>query len=73
MSCCDKHGHKCNQGRNCPERIAKVAKIGRKDYAKEPLRGSPWRVYLRHLAKWLLICLAMMLISAIVVGIVSHA
>lgn len=75
MNCCDEYGN-CNQGRDCPirkERIARVAKIGRKDYAREPLRGSPWRIYLRHLAKWMLITLAMMLASAMLVGVLRHA
>lgn len=74
MNCCDEYGD-CRQGRDCPVRkgAEKVARIGRKDYAKEPLRGSPWRIYLRHLAKWMLITVAMMLASAMVVGVLRHA
>jgi hypothetical protein len=48
MNCCNKD---CNQGRDCPVR---VAKIGRKDHAKAPLPHSPWRAYVGHLAKWML-------------------
>ncbi len=70
MNCCDEYGD-CRQGRDCPVRTqgAKVARIGRKDYAREPLRGSPWRVYLRHLAKWMLILLAVMTITPMVVSL----
>ena len=50
MNCCDEYGE-CNQGRNCPIR---VAKIGRKDHAKAALPSSPWRAYVGHLAKWML-------------------
>ena len=63
MSRCDDYccNHGCNQGRNCP---ARVAKIGRKDYGKEPLRGSAWRRQLRYLASAMLLTLAVMLVSA---------
>lgn len=72
MNCCDEYGN-CRQGRDCPIRAERVARIGRKDYAKEPLRGSPWRIYLRYLAKWLLITLSVMMASAVVVGVLRHA
>lgn len=49
MNCCD---YECNQGRNCPVRGAKVAKIGRKDYTREPLPPTTWRRQLRALAYW---------------------
>jgi hypothetical protein len=48
------------------------ARIGRKDHAPAALPCSPWREYLKHLAKWMLIAIAVLLISAAVVG-VSHA
>lgn len=72
MSCddyCCNHG--CNQGRDCPARQApaKVAKVGRKDYGKEPLRGSAWRRQLRYLAGAMLMTLAVMLVSAAVVAL----
>jgi tRNA(Ile2) C34 agmatinyltransferase TiaS len=50
---------------------AEVAKIGRKYHDREPLRGKPWRAYLRHLAKWMLIALASVLVSALVVGVLA--
>ena len=52
MNCCN---HNCNQGRNCP---ARVAKIGRKDYAKEPYPPSSTPRRLKRMAKWVLICIA---------------
>lgn len=48
---------------------AKVARIGRKDYGREPLPRSPWRVYLKDLARSMLIVLAVIGISAAVVGV----
>lgn len=58
MNCCN---HNCTQGRDCP---ARVAKIGRKDYAKEPYPASPWQRYLKHLARWMLVCIAALLMLA---------
>lgn len=52
MNCCN---HNCNQGRNCP---ARVAKIGRKDYAKEPYTPSQAPRCIKRAAKWALICIA---------------
>lgn len=67
MTCCN---HNCNQGRDCP---ARVAKIGRKEHGREPLRGSAWRRQLRYLAGSMLACLAVMLVSAAVVGIMTRS
>lgn len=50
-----------------------TAKIGRKHHAKSALPISVWRAYLRHLAKWLLITLFVMLASALVAGVLLHA
>ena len=58
MNCCN---HNCNQGRNCP---ARVAKIGRKDYAKEPYPPSSAPRYLKRAAKWALIGTAAALFAA---------
>lgn len=66
MTCCN---NQCEQGRACP---AKVARIGRKDYAREELPPSIWRLQLRRLAIWMLICLALMF-SAALVGVLAHA
>jgi hypothetical protein len=68
----------CTQGRDCPARKfrstfddepACVAKVGRRMHALEPLRGSMWRLYLKDLARSMLIVLAVMLVSAITVSI----
>lgn len=71
MNCCDEYcsNHGCNQGRDCPVRMqrAKVAKIGRRDYGKEALPATAWRAYLRHLAKWMLIVLAIMCLVPVLV------
>lgn len=68
MNCCDEYGE-CRQGRDCPIRVAKV---GRKDHAPAALPHSPWRVYVKHLAKWMLICIAVLFAAAITTG-VAHA
>jgi hypothetical protein len=50
MNCCD---YQCDDGPNCPIHGAKVARIGRKDYAREELPPSYWRHQVRVLAGWL--------------------
>lgn len=67
MNCCDEYGE-CRQGRDCPIRVAKV---GRKDHAPAPLPASLWRVYLKHLAKWMLICIAVLFAAAIATGVAN--
>ena len=52
MNCCN---HNCNQGRDCPSR---VAKIGRRYHAKEPCLPSPAPRRLKRMAKWMLIGIA---------------
>lgn len=47
----------------------RVAKIGRKEHGREPLRGSVWRRQLRYLAQAMLCVLAVMLVSAGTVGL----
>lgn len=51
MNCCD---YQCHQGRDCP---ARVAKVHRRTPAAEPLPPVEWRDYLRHLVRWMLVCL----------------
>lgn len=68
MNCCDEYGE-CRQGRDCPIRVAKV---GRKDHAPAPLPASPWRAYLKHLAKWMLIGIFVLFAAALATG-VAHA
>lgn len=70
MNCCDEYGD-CRQGRDCPVRAAKVARIGRKDYAKEPYPPSPTPRYLKHLAKWMLICIAVVFAAAFTAGVLN--
>lgn len=62
MNCCTDFGI-CQKGINCPIRAqeAKVARVGRKDYAREELPPSVWRIYLRHLAKWMLIAIVILM------------
>jgi hypothetical protein len=50
MNCCDQFGN-CNQGRDCPVRVARV---GQKMHGPEPLRGAGWRHHLKRFAYWLL-------------------
>jgi hypothetical protein len=46
---------------------AEVAKVGRKYHDREPLRGKPWRTHLRDLAAVMLVCIAVMIVSGLVV------
>jgi len=48
MNCCN---NECNQGRDCPSRVAKV---GRKMHAPEMIIESLWRYRLKKLAYWML-------------------
>lgn len=69
-NCCDDYGN-CNQGRDCPIRHSKVARVGRKDHDKAALPRSPWPVYMKHLAKWMLICVAVLFAAAIIAGVAN--
>ena len=60
MNCCD---YNCNQGRECPARVAKV----RQRYpAADPLPTSNLPKQMRYLAKWFLVCLAALLLAILV-------
>jgi hypothetical protein len=50
-NCCDGN---CNQGRDCPLRVAKV---GRKMHAPEMIIESLWRYRLKKLAYWMLMAI----------------
>ena len=49
MNCCD-YGD-CNQGRDCPIRVAKARPVMK---AADPLPDSIWRYQLRRLGYWML-------------------
>jgi hypothetical protein len=57
MTCCDEYcaNYGCNQGRNCPVRVAKYKPVMR---AADPLPPSIWRQQLRYLAEWVLLSIA---------------
>ena len=65
----DASGYACTC--TCPKPAA-VARVGRKHYDRDALRGSPWRLYLKDLARSLLLVLAVMMVSAIVVGVMTR-
>ena len=52
MICCEKPD--C-QDIHCPGRPAKVAPVGRRDYAKEQLPPAMWRQHVKALAQWVLL------------------
>lgn len=43
--------------------------IKRREHGKAPLPPSPWRAYLRHLAKWMLIVLAVMTVVPVALSL----
>jgi hypothetical protein len=64
MSCCN---HDCNQGSDCP---ARVAKVGRRIHAAEPLPPSTWRHYLKDLARAFLFTAAVMTLTGFAAGLI---
>ena len=56
-------------GYSCTCATAKVAKVGKRMQSAKPLTGSPWRRQLKDLARVMLVMLAVVLISAITVGV----
>jgi len=69
VNCCDENGN-CNQGRNCPVRVAKV---GQRMYGPELLPPSVWRYQLKRMAYWVLMTILGMLWLAFLVACVAHA
>lgn len=71
-SCCDTYcaNHGCNQGRECPARATPVARIGRKDYAREELPPSVWPRHLRILCKWMLVVIMFLLYAALMAAVI---
>jgi hypothetical protein len=68
MNCCDDFGN-CNQGRDCPIRVAKV---GRRMPAADILPPSIWRYQLRRLAYWVLMGILGMLWMAFLVACAAY-
>lgn len=65
MSRCDDYccNQGCNQGRDCPARVARVSK---RTQDRDPLPPSAWRnKHLKHLAKAMLLTVAVMTTAAI--------
>jgi hypothetical protein len=57
-------------GYNCTCGVpAKVAKVGKRMHARNPMSGSAWRRQLKDLARIFLLMLAVMLVSAVTVGV----
>jgi hypothetical protein len=64
MNCCNDFGD-CNQGRNCPVRVAKYKPVM---LAADPLPPSIWRAQLKRLAYWMLMAVLGMLWMAFLVA-----
>lgn len=60
MNCCD---YDCNQGRDCP---ARVAKVGQRYPCAEALPASTLPEQLKYVAKWMLVCIATSLLYSLV-------
>ena len=62
MNCCDEYctNYGCNQGRNCPARVAKAKPVMR---AANPLPPSVWRYQLKRLAYWMLAAVTVSLLT----------
>jgi hypothetical protein len=52
-NCCDEYGN-CNQGRDCPIRVATYRPVMR---AADPLPPSIWRHQLKRLGYWVLMAI----------------
>lgn len=76
MNCCDEYGN-CNQGRDCPVRGAKVAKVAKvKNRTPLTFQKAPAKTrhtYLKHLAKWMLICIAAVMLAALSLAIIPRS
>jgi hypothetical protein len=78
MSCddyCNNHG--CNNGPSCPARAcstkpAVVARVGKRMPDRDPLRGAPWRRYLKDLAVAMLLVLAVIIVSGLTVTMLER-
>jgi hypothetical protein len=63
----DASGYDCA----CGAKPAKVARVGKRMPDREPLRGAAWRVYLKDLARSMLLCLGVVAVSAVVVALMT--
>lgn len=50
-----------------------IARIGRKDHDREELPPSTWRLQLRHLAKWMLVVVGILVGMAIWLALITMA
>ena len=66
MNCCD---YDCNQGRECPARVAKAKPVMR---AAKPLPPSVWRYQLKKLAYWVLLAVFGMLWMGFLAACAAH-
>lgn len=67
MNCCD---YNCNQGRDCP---ARVAKVGQRVHGPELLPASVWRYQLKRLARWMLVAILGLFWLAFLVACVAYS
>lgn len=67
MNCCDTD---CNQGRDCP---ARVAKVGQRMPAPDALPPITWRDHLRDLARAILWTMASVTLGAAITMVVVYA
>lgn len=72
MTCCDEYGN-CNQGRDCPIRGAKVARVRNRQYDRQELPPTTWRNDVRSLATWVLYGVLGLFWLAYVVAVVRWA
>ena len=68
MNCCDEYGN-CNQGRDCPVR---VARIGQKMQAADLLPASTWRYKIKCLAYWVLMVILGLFWLAFLVACIAY-
>jgi hypothetical protein len=65
--CCNDN---CNQGRDCPVR---VARIGQRMKAADPLPPSTWRDQLRRLGYWMLMTVIGLIVWPVLAYLVLRA
>lgn len=70
MNCCNDYGD-CRQGRDCPARVAPIGR--RTPRYPEALPESRSRIYLRSLAKALLLTFGVMLVSGLTVALIPKS